>query len=149
MIKVEQIIVCFPRLRCLLKTVKKICLKMIYSLAVSMETWWVERIPPDNCLPSCLHLLETHLFWLSLLSFLIALPSRAETLNTECEHLIFICVYGTSHFYIIFMLRKCIWSFFGMMYGIIKCILFIFILFIVVKILLSYFNKYQSNKSPS
>lgn len=62
MIKVEQIMVCFPRLRSLLKTVKNICLKIIYSLAVSMETWWMESVPADNCLPSCLHLVETHLF---------------------------------------------------------------------------------------
>lgn len=132
MIKVEHIIICFPKLRSLLKTVKNICLKIIYSLAVSMETWWVKRVPADNCLPSCLHLLETYLFWLSLSSFLVALPSRAETLNTEREHLIFICVYGNSHFYIICMLPKCIRSFFGIMPKIIKCILFIFILFIVV-----------------
>lgn len=64
-------------------------------------------------------------FWLSLPSFFIALPSRLETLNIECEHLIFISVNGNSHFYIIFMIPKCIWSFFGMMYEIIKCILFI------------------------
>lgn len=124
MIKVKGIIVCFLRLRSLLKTVKNTYLKIIYSLAVSMETWWVERVPTDNCLPSCLHLVETHPFG-CLCQVFIALPSRLETLNIECEHLIFISVNGNSHFYIIFVIPKCIWSFFGMMYEIIKCILFI------------------------